>query len=222
MASPATEVLERIRAERGYTLSYHEIYSRIEPSFLEAYGGLYRACTLDRRFLSPRWRELVWVGLLAAAQEGIGSIHLDRGRDAGVSPHEFSAAIRLAGIAESWDTLAFAHSNWSAYLPDLELAGLYLEQADIARGPLEAEVSDLLLMVVHAIRQRPEPFLLHLRRCYTGVAEEQIAEALSYILQPVGANQLLWATDLWLEALRDGRLEPSPVLGRGNFTTRLG
>jgi alkylhydroperoxidase/carboxymuconolactone decarboxylase family protein YurZ len=228
-ASPASEqevdgtvLLERMRGERGYTLSYHEIYGRLEPRLLTAYAELYRACTLDERVLSPRWRELVWVALLGSIREQVGSIHLDRAEAAGVGRDELSFVIRLAAVAECWDPLAFAHDSWSDYLAGRSAEAPYLEVIETARGPLEEPLADLVMLVVQAARQREKPFLLHLRRCYdSGLPETHIAEGLSYVLQPVGANRLLWATDLWLEALRKGVLPPSPVLGRGEFETRL-
>ena len=220
--SAAEELLAKIRGERGYTLSYHEVYARLEPKFLDAYAGLYRACTLDERFLTPAWREIVWVALLNGIREHVGSIHLERAATAGVSHEEMLAAIRLAAIAETWESLDFAFEWWQRYLGEEELTRTYLGMVERTSQPLEGPVVDLALAVVHGARRREEPFLLHLGRCLSaGVPEEQIGEALSYIMQPVGANTLLWATDLWLEALRDGRLPASEHLGRADFTTRL-
>lgn len=214
-------LLDRIRGERGYTLSYHEIYSRLEPSFLEAYADLYRACTLTPRALDARRREAVWVALLAAIDEEVGSIHLDRAIAAGASSEDLADAVRLAALADTWPTLAFAHRHWQAYLEPATRQTTYLRLVEDGRGGIGATTADLVLMVVQAAQERPEPYLLHLQRCHqAGLPEVQIAEALSYLLQPCGANRLLWATDRWLDALRDGTLPPSPTLGTAELETR--
>jgi alkylhydroperoxidase/carboxymuconolactone decarboxylase family protein YurZ len=213
------DLLARIRQERGYTLSYHEIYARLEPRFLEAYAGLYRACTLDARSLPPAWRETVWVALLNSIREEVGSIHLERAAAAGVGTSEVLAAIRLAAVAEAWESLDFAFSHWQSFVEGESRDESYLGLVDQAAAPLSGPLVDLVLMVVHAARRRGDAFLLHLGRCLAaGVPEEQVGEALSYVMQPVGANRLLWATDLWLAALRDGRLPPSTRLGRPDPT----
>ena len=215
------EVLARIRAERGYTLSYHEIYARLDPTFLEAYAGLYRACTLDERALPADRRETVWIALLNGIREEVGSIHLERAAAAGVDGDAVTAAVRLAAVADSWESLDFAFAHWQRFLTGQERDEEYLGLVRAAAQPLAEDLTDLVLMVVHAARRRGEPFLLHLGRCLgAGVPEDQVAEALSYVMQPVGANRLLWATDLWLEALRDGRLPPSAHLGRADLSTR--
>ncbi len=201
----ALEILSKIRDERGYTLSYHEIYARVEPELLAAYGELYRTVTLRPRSLEPGEREFLWVALLTSIEEFVGSIHIDRGLEAGMTHEQLVAAMRLAGIAETYGCLAFPAEHWGSRLPGYEPAVEYERLARSAADGVPETLMHLSLLTVQAAHRREEPFLHHLRRCYDhAVPEVEIAEALSYLLQPIGANGLLWATDLWLDALQAG------------------
>ncbi len=214
------EVLARLLAERGYLLSYHHVYARLEPVLLERYGALYRSLTLEDRFVAPRVREMVWVGLLAVVAEGVGSLHLERARAAGVRPEELDAAVRLAAIATGWPTLEFGATRWRAFLAN-GAEHLYATLVAAGRAPLEESLADLVLLVAHAALRAEAPFLYHLRRLLVGgMPETHIAEALSYLLNPCGANGLLWATDAWFDGLRRENLPPSPTFGQADYTTR--
>lgn len=201
----AESVLAKIREERGYTLSYHEIYARLEPELLETYGNLYRTVTLQPRVLQQAEREFLWVALLTSISELVGSIHVDRGLDAGVPSAQLLSAVRLAGVAEAFECLAFPARHWASRFPGYDVLAAYDELCQHAAGEIPASLVHLTLLTVQAAHRREEPFMHHLRRCYEcRVPEAHIGEALSYLLQPIGANGLLWATDLWLDALQEG------------------
>ncbi|GGM62252.1 hypothetical protein GCM10011608_54250 [Micromonospora sonchi] len=212
--------IARIRAERGYTLSYHELYARTEPGFLDAYLRLYRRFTLDARHLSARERELIWVGLLVADEEAVGTLHVERGFAAGLTADEMSQAIRLAGVAAAWRPISFATRAWAHALP-MDGIAQYRTLLAAAAPDLSTREVDLVAVVVHAVHQQEEPFLHHLDRLYAAGAEERdVAEAISYLLLPRGANALLWATDLWLSAIDSGRVTPAADLTGINTRTR--
>jgi 4-carboxymuconolactone decarboxylase len=212
----AEDLLASIAARRGYLLSYHKVFARLDPAFMHAYDVLYTRSLLEPRFLEQRQRELIWIGIVSLVSESVGEIHLKRARTAGVPLAEVSAAVALAGMTEAWRPIAFAEERWSDYLPQ-ERASLYDRLVTHARGPLDETTSDLILVVLHAVRHQDAPYLHHLRRLLTnGVPETHVAEAVSYLLQPVGANTLLWATDAWIDALKSGRLPESSILGIGD------
>ncbi|MGP3929059.1 carboxymuconolactone decarboxylase family protein [Nonomuraea sp. KM88] len=216
----APDQLARIRAERGYTLSYHEIYARTEPGFLDAYTRLYRSFTLDARHLSARERELIWVGLLVADEEAVGTLHVERGFEAGLTTDEMAQAVAVAGAVAAWRPIFFAARSWAHALPMDGHERYAALLAAAAPGLSEREV-DLIAVVVHAVHQQEDPFLHHLDRLYAaGVEERDVAEAISYLLLPRGANALLWATDLWLAAVDSGRVAPAADLTGVNTETR--
>lgn len=214
MTNPGEEVLAKLRAERGYLLSYHEIFGRLEPELLDAYGDLYRRIALTERFLSGKQRELIHLGLRAAIEARISNQHLQRAIAAGTQPAELAAAVALAGAAASWPAIAYGVGHWQSFL-EADAEHLYSVLVDAARGPLETEMADFILLIVHGARKLEVPFVYHLNRLIdSGVPESQIAECVSYLLPPLGNLALLWATDTWLAALRDRRLPPSATFKR--------
>lgn len=220
MTDDGGPLLAAIRSERGYTLSFHEILARIEPAYLSAYADFYRAITLSSRTLTPVQRECVWISLLVAAREEVGTIHVDRAREAGVGPDEVDAFVALAAVADAWEALEFVAEAWDRGSAGGRAAA-YLALVEAAAGGADPTTVDLALLAAQAARRRRAPFVIHLQRLVgRGVAEAAIVEALTYVQQPCGANSLLWATDLWLDALRGGELPASTLLGTGDFETR--
>lgn len=224
MPDPAAgaELLAAIRAERGYTLSFHELLARADPDYLVAYRAFYRATTLDQRVLTAHDRELVWVAILSCAVADVGTIHVERALAAGVDVEECHDAITLTALAHTWPTYAFAAGGWSRFLHTDPL-GRYLALVERNRGRLEPGPAHLALLAAHAVLRQEEPFVAHLRLALAaGQAEAAVAEALTYLCNPVGSNALQWATDTWFEAVRGGRLPAIDLLGHDPPRTRIG
>jgi alkylhydroperoxidase/carboxymuconolactone decarboxylase family protein YurZ len=210
------DLLERIRTRRGYLLSYHVVYAALDAPFLDAFDRLYNLSILEPRFLAPRERELIWVGIVTLAREEVGEIHLQRAKAAGASARDIRAAMALAGVVEAWRSIEFGATSWPSYVEGGR--GAYLDLFHQARGELEERLGDLIALVLHAAQRNDDAFSLHLQRLVAGGADDPaIAEAVSYLLHPLGANALLWATDHWLAALRTGAIPPSSALGTGEL-----
>ena len=129
-------------------------------------------------------------------------------------------AIAIAGAAASWQAVAFAAEYWS---PTLQMDAVeHYGRIMMAAAPhLSNYEVDLAAMVVQAVHQNAEPFLYHMERLYSRGAEDKcVAEAVSYLLLPCGANAMLWATDVWLEAIASNRIRPSGDLLDVNTDTR--
>jgi len=216
------ELLAEIRGERGYALSYHEMLARTDADFLTAYRELYRQFTLVPRHLDPRRRELIWTALLCSIDEFIGSIHLERALAAGVSHEELRSAVRLGGVASSWDAIAFAHDRWPHLLGQGPAgADEYQAVIDGCRGSISSIDSHLILVNVAGARMKQPQFLYHLSHLLLGgVPEREIIESVSYIMLPTGANTFLWATDVWMEEVRAGNLPAGEVMSKVSFDTR--
>ena len=220
MTSDGRRLLDEIRAERGYTLSFHEILARVDADYLAAYRDFYRAITLGERVLTPVQRETVWICLLVAVREEVGTIHVERAREAGIPESGIAACIRLAAVADAWESLQFAADHWSWTVEDTSTIG-YLELVvSVSRG-LDPVTVELALLAAHAGRRRRRPFELHLVRLLEQrVPEAAIVEALTYVQQPCGANTLLWATDAWLDAIAAGILPGGGLLDDVTNETR--
>ena len=66
-----------------------------------------------------------------------------------------------------------------------------------------------------------EHYLHHLAALIAaGVPEREIVESVSYIMLPTGANTFLWATDVWMEAVKEGLLPAGEVMSKVSFDTR--
>jgi alkylhydroperoxidase/carboxymuconolactone decarboxylase family protein YurZ len=212
MTTDGRRLLDEIRTERGYTLSFHEILARVDADYLAAYRDFYRAITLRERVLTPVQREIIWICLLVAVREEVGTIHVERARDAGIPESGIAACIRLAAVADAWESLQFAADHWSWLVEDTSTVG-YLELVASTSQDLDPVAVELALLAAHAGRRRKQPFDLHLRRLLEqGVSEAAIVEAITYVQQPCGANTLLWATDAWLDAIAAGTLPPGSGL----------
>lgn len=214
-------LLETIRNERGYTLSYHEILYLTEPTILERYSELYRALTLTPRVLSEQTREIVWCAILVLASEEIGTLHLERAAEAGVSTEVVASAVAVASLTACAEPLQFADAHWAAWLPEEWRNSVFEKLVATAADGLDERQVALVVLVSFASRQNKAGFLGALFECYeAGISEVEIAEALSYLLLPRGANAFLWATDSWLTASRGDGFKKFDALAAANPVTR--
>lgn len=214
------ELIKSIRAERGYTLSYHEIYARTEPEFLRQYANLYRAFTLNERYLTDRERELVWVGILVADREAVGTLHLERALLAGITASEIADAVSLASLAEGLPALEFAKESWTHVVP-FDLWKHYEEMIRRTAPQMTTRELHLCGLATQGALTHRDAFVWHLCALYDeNVPEREIAEAISYLLLPKGANTMLWATDVWLDTIREGKIRAGAELADVELDTR--
>jgi hypothetical protein len=69
--------LEKLRTGRGYLLAHHGALAAAAPDLHAAYLEMYAALTLRRRHLDAIEKEFVWLAILTAAREAIGTHHLE-------------------------------------------------------------------------------------------------------------------------------------------------
>ena len=203
-------ILAEVEAKRGYTLPYHRLFAAHAPALLRDYDRFYQSLTLEPRVLAPRERETVWAGLLAAAREGHGFIHMRRAVAAGLASDDIARAVAIAAVTEGFAVLGFAGTHWSQWtLPDA-LRTRYLAAFDAVRGDLAPALAHLVAATCHAARRERHGTVLHLGLAFAaGATAAQATEALSYLLLPCGGNTLIEAVSFWEEAARDGVL-PAP------------
>jgi alkylhydroperoxidase/carboxymuconolactone decarboxylase family protein YurZ len=219
--------IEELRKTRGFLLPHHGAMAAALPDLHDAYFVMYRALTLTRRHLSDHEKEFVWLCVLIATKEAIGTHHLDLFQKAGGSQAQAALALRLTGYAEAAGYFAFAAKHWNRYLPDVDpfrdySAGVdaLLAGSDVPRG-----LADLALMAAQAATAGEAGVAAHIRSAYgQRVAEEKLAEALSLIIWPSGVNRFLEACAVWHELMAHGEVSPSPrfkvwadTAGQGGF-----
>lgn len=203
-------ILAEVEAKRGYTLPYHRLFAAHAPALLRDYDRFYDSLTLAPRILTPVQRETVWAGLLAAAREVHGFIHMRRATAAGMSHDDIARAVAIAAVTESFAVIGFSGSHWSAWTLPAALEARYLALFDAAREGLDAGLAHLTAAVAMAARRARAGTVLHLARAFAaGITPAMACEGLSYLLLPCGGNTLIEAVAFWEEAAKDGVL-PAP------------
>lgn len=223
--------IEELRKTRGFLLPHHGAMAAALPDLHEAYFAMYRALTLTHRHLGDHEKEFVWLCVLIATKEAIGTHHLDLFRRAGGTQGQAALALRLTGYAEAAGYFAFARKHWKRFLPEIDPIRDYstgvdalLVGSDIPRG-----LADLALTAAQAATGREAGVAAHIRSAYAqSVAEEKLAEALSLIIWPAGVNRFLDACAVWHELMAHGAVSPSPRFkiwadtpGQGGFEDSL-
>ncbi len=202
--------LEALAARRGFLLPHHGALAAGAPDLHAAYLAMYEALTVAPRQLSPLERESVWLCLLVAAEEGIGTHHLELFRAAGGTDAMASSLIALSGAAPASDALDFARRHWETQLPGLDPAAAWDRTVAALRGELAADLTDLCLLTVQAARGSHLGIARQLRRLYAlNVEEPKIVEALSYVMWPKGVNAFVEACDVWHGLMVAGDVTPS-------------
>lgn len=143
------ERLEQLRAARGFLLPHHGAMAAAAPDLHEAYGHMYAALTLTERHLAPLEKEFVWLAILTAEREAIGTHHLDLFRRAGGTDAQARVAFRLAGYAGAADSFALLEQHWHSWFPTLDPVADYLGGVHaLLDHDVSAETADLALLAV--------------------------------------------------------------------------
>lgn len=209
-AQDLREKLERLAASRGFLLPHHGALAAGAPELHEAYLRMYNALTVAPRVLCAHERESVWLGILIAVEEHVGTHHLELFREAGGTDAEAEALIALTGQAASLSAFRFAGHSFPDHLPALDPALAYDRSVAALRGPLSEGTAHLTLLAVQAARGDKPGVAHHLRAAYAiGLAEDAMVEALSYLMWPRGVNCFLEACEVWHEVLIAGEVTPS-------------
>ena len=156
------------------------------------------------------------MGILIAAREEAGRIHLERARRAGVSRAELAEVVGLTALASGYGAAGFFEAAWPEELGQGGADQAYLEMVERAgRGStLPPRTRELVLIGVHAALGQIEALRLHLSRARDlGLSDGAIAETLSFLFIPRGGNILLEAATAVKEMVARGELEPGELFG---------
>jgi alkylhydroperoxidase/carboxymuconolactone decarboxylase family protein YurZ len=217
--------LEELRKSRGFLLPHHGAMAAALPDLHDAYFVMYRALTLAQRHLDAFEKEFVWLAILIAVEEAIGTHHLDLFLKAGGTRAQAEAAARLVGYAAAARTLDFMAEHWAHHLPGLDAHAAYRDGVDSLCGGIGVDrgTIELALVAVNAALRRESGLRFHIVDAYRrGVPETKLAEALSLIIWPVGVNHFLDACGLWHDLMASGAVAPSPLFKIWADTPRQG
>jgi len=204
--------LDAIRAARGgYVLPHHGAMAAALPDLHAAYEAMYRALTLDDHHLSPHAKEVVWLCMLVACEEPVGTHHLHRFMTTGGSEAEAAAVFRIAAWAAGARRYATLAQAWAGHLPAVEMAREYRAGAvALSGGALDEPTLRLALIGAQTALDQAWPLAAEIEGAYAaGVPEPEIAEAMSLAIWPRGVNSFVRAAETWLRLMQDGRVTPS-------------
>jgi alkylhydroperoxidase/carboxymuconolactone decarboxylase family protein YurZ len=214
-APTAEEVRERlaaIRAARGFVLPHHGLMAAALPELHGCYEAMYRALTLDPRHLAPLARESVWLAILAACAEPVGTHHLAKFRAAGGTDAQAMALFRLAAWSAGASRYAVLDGAWGKHFPAAPIRAAYLAgaRALLADGALDELLGRICLAAIHTACDQRWGLEAEIEAALAaGVAEAELAEALSLTIWPRGVNPFVRAAEAWLGLIRAGRVPAS-------------
>jgi hypothetical protein len=142
--------LEKLVVGRGFLLPHHGALAAGAPDLHDAYLRMYNALTVTPRVLDAHTRECVWLGILIAVEEHVGTHHLELFRQAGGTDAEAEAIIALTGQAASLGAFQFATRNFADFLPQLDPTAAYDRSIAALCGSLPPETVQLTLLAVQA------------------------------------------------------------------------
>lgn len=204
--------LEEIRAARGFVLPHHGLMAASLPELHTTYEAMYRALTLDPRHLSALARESVWLAILSACEEPVGTHHLQKFRAAGGTDAQALAIFRLSAWAGGAARYATLDAAWGGHFPGASLREAYLDgaRALLADGALAEPLGRICLAAIHTACDHQWGVAAEIQAALAlGVPEAELAEALSLTIWPRGVNRFVRAAECWLGLIRAGQVPAS-------------
>ena len=205
--------LAALRAGRGFLLPHHGAMAAALPDLHDAYGAMYAALAVTEHHLTPFEREFVWLCILVAGREPVGTHHAEAFGRAGGSIEQARVALHLTGYAGAADTLAFVDQHWPQYFPGLAPEASYADGVHRLAGNVAPEaICHLALAAVHTLQRRPWGIAASIRALYGQAAppEDKLVEALALVMWPAGVNRFVEACTVWHGLMREGAVSPSP------------
>ena len=216
--SSVEEVRRRLaeaRQRRGYLLPHQGVMAAALPELQDAYPAMYQALTgLDHHLLLHE-KECVWLGILIACQEHVGTHHIAKFRESGGSTTQAESIFQLASLALGAPTVyGFIDQHWAAHFDLNEVTALY--DAAIRRicdaHDLDPNIGWLTVLGVHTAFSHEWGVRTAIELCYRcGVHEGKIAEAMSLALWPCGMNRFVTAAFIWRDLIVSGQVPASPA-----------
>jgi alkylhydroperoxidase/carboxymuconolactone decarboxylase family protein YurZ len=227
MTPPLTlaDRLSGIRAKRGYLLPHHGLMAITSPGLLEAYDAAYTEIALADRVLSRHDREFVWLAILIATNEAIATHHIAKFKAEGGTDAEIEVVMAITALALGFDAYRFVGSNWLAHLPSCDPHTLYLRALRKMAGDTPMRLVHMAGAAVFVCKAGWDALALQITAAYAdGVAELDLAEALSLTMFPGSVPHFVEAARVWRELIVSRRVPASApfvewanMSGQGGF-----
>ena len=120
MKSRNATYLERLKKERGYLLETHEFLAANDPSFLEAYNGLFEYIMTKEKILPIKIKELIVIALLCSrGQYEAVRLHVKRAMDHAATPREILEAMETAMVYSGAPSLIYGADSLIKHLTEI-------------------------------------------------------------------------------------------------------
>lgn len=222
--------LRQVRDKRGYLLPHHGLMAVSMPRLLEAYDELYTTLALTERQLSRHDHEFVWMGVLIATDEVLGTHHIKRFRDAGGTDAELAAATAIAAFAQGSQAYHFVNEHWLPHLPDFAPRRHYLDSFRAIAGPTPLPLAHMTACAVHTCTGHWNALRWQISAFYEAQGNElELAEAISVAMFPGSVPNYVEAAGVWRQLIADGEVPASDLFrnwaalsGQGGYDEAVG
>jgi alkylhydroperoxidase/carboxymuconolactone decarboxylase family protein YurZ len=219
------ERLSEIRAKRGYLLPHHGLMAVTSPKLLGAYDAAYTAMALDDRILDHHDREFVWLAVLIATDEAAATHHIAKFLKAGGTQREIAAALSLTAVALGFKGFRFVEKHWLSHLPEFDPDTIYIDAMASVSHSVSPRLRHLAAAAVHVCKAAWDGLEIEIAACYReGVAEAELAEAMSLAMFPGSIPHFVEAAGVWRDMIVAGKVDASPAFqewaslsGQGGF-----
>ncbi|AEC21220.1 hypothetical protein PT7_2680 [Pusillimonas sp. T7-7] len=205
--------LEQNLASRGYLLPHQGLMAVAMPALQDGYKVMYGALTVQQNHLTPFEREFVWLCILVAAGESIGTHHVKLFLELGGTHQQAEAVFRVVNLAAGAPkSFQFLHEHWEPYFAPLDATASYRGLAELAvhgtNTPLE--LARLGMIAVHTTLSQKWGIRQELEASYeVGVDEGKLAESVCLPMWATGMNRTIEAAEIWLDLIRTGKVQAS-------------
>lgn len=224
------EFLLQAQKKRGYLLPHHGLLAASNPTLLQAYDNLYSRLTLASRHLSRHDHEFVWLAVLMAKDENLGTHHVKKFLDAGGSELELSHIAALTAFSKGASNYSFIQQNWLPHLDhfDAEAAyGVGFRAVTFGDNP---ELFHFAACGVHMCCGQWTQLAWQIKLAHTDqVSELGLVETLSLAMLPAGVPSFSKAAAVWRQLILDKEIEASEELtqwaklpGQGGYDESVG
>lgn len=227
---PLGEHLQAVRDKRGYLLPHHGLMAVALPGMLDDYDRLYTSLALTPRHLNRHQHEYVWLAVLIAMNEALGTHHIARFREAGGRDEEVAEISAISAFVRGATAYRFVEQAWQPHLPEFDGYLEYLRAFNRVRGLAPPDLAHLSAAAAYACAGHWDLLAWQIRAAYqSGVAERSLAEALSLVMFPGSVPNFARAAGVWRELIITARVDASDefrawaeLTGQGGFDEAAG
>lgn len=206
--------LEEHVQRRGYLLPQQGLMAVAMPAMQDGYRVMYSALTVQENHFSEYEREFVWMAILSAAGEHIGTHHVRLFKEFGGTPAQAELITGLVALAIGTPrSYEFMHRHWQRHFEPMDAVSAYRRAAKrlIEGHDVPIELARYALLAVHTTFGHAWGVEQELLALYDLKADEgKMAESISLPFWAAGVNRMIDASEIWLALMRSGRVTASP------------